>query len=99
MKIFKFNKPSKFLQGKNGRNRAAFKSIRRAGFTPAEARRMLIAGNNIRIRQLARGADVTAPTIYAACYGKRQNPTGQAILAAALHIPIAELFPEVDKNG
>ena len=69
------------------------------GFTHAEARRMLIAGNNVNVARLAMGADVTAPTIYAACYGKRRNPTGQAILAKALKIPVAELFPEEERNG
>jgi len=96
--IFKRNKPLFFLQGKR-RNQKAFKQLCEIGFTPAEARRMLIAGNNIRVKHLARNANITAPTIYAACYGTRNNATGQAILAKALDIPITELFPEEERNG
>ncbi len=93
MKFFR-NKLSRILQGPKTRNHKAFSALCDIGFTPPQARRMLIAGNNIRVKRLARGAKVTAPTIYAAAYGKRHNPDGQAILSDALGIPVKELFPD-----
>ena len=94
MKLFTRNRLSKILQGQKNRNHKAFSALCDIGFTPPQARRMLIAGNNIRVKHLAQGAKVTAPTIYAAAYGKRQNPDGQAILADALGIPVKALFPD-----
>lgn len=94
MKLFIRNKLSKILQEQKNRNHKAFKALCYIGFTPKQARRMLITGNDIRVNRLARGAPVTAPTIYAAAYGKRKNPDGQAILSDALHIPVEDLFPE-----
>lgn len=94
MKLFR-NRLSKILQQKSkNRNQNAFDAMVQVGFTPAQARRALIAANAINVRKLADGAAVTAPTIYAACYGRRNNSHGKAILAEALDIPIAELFPE-----
>lgn len=94
MRFFTRNRLSKILQEQKNRNHKAFNILCQIGFAPREARRMLIVGNNIRINRLAHGAPVTAPTIYAAAYGKRQNPDGQAILSSALDIPVKELFPE-----
>jgi rhodanese-related sulfurtransferase len=94
------NRLSKILQEKRfgNRNRTAFRVLTEIGFEPAEARRMLIAGNQIRVRGLAKDADVTAPTIYAAVYGRRNNTQGKEILSNALNVPVPELFPEQD-NG
>ena len=95
-----FNRLSNILQDKKdrGRNLAAFKALIEVGFSPAEARRMLLAGNAIRVKHLAKTAEVTAPTIYAACYGKRNNSLGKEAIAKALDIPIPDLFPEM-QNG
>lgn len=78
------------------RNKAAFEALCQIGFSSAQARRMLIAGNNLRVKRLAETAPVTAPTIYAAAYGRRNNKLGQAALASALGMEIQDLFPEIE---
>lgn len=94
------NRLSKILQEKreSGRNRAAFRALTEIGFSPADSRRALIAANRIRVRRLAKDADVTAPTIYAACYGRRNNSGGKLVLSKALDIPVPELFPEMGSD-
>ena len=92
-----FNRLSKKKhKATQNRNKAAFEALCKIGFSCAEARRMLIAGNNLRIKRLAEAAPVTAPTIYAAAYGKRNNADGQAALAGALGMDIQDLFPEME---
>lgn len=98
MRLFTRNKPSRILQLKN-RNHRAFYDLCRRGFTPAEVRRGLITMNKINIASLANGKNIKVDSVYAACSGKRKNATAQAILAKALNIPTAELFPEDDTNG
>jgi len=94
---------SRLLQGKNttyeGRNLIGFRALCQAGFTPGEARRALVAANKIKVKHLAlaslaRGEDITAPTIYAAIYGIRPNKRGREIISQALQIPLKDLFPE-----
>jgi len=99
MKLFTRNKLSRILQGQKRKNHKAFAALCEIGFDPPAVRRMLIAGNNIRVKHLARGAEVTAPTIYQVCYGKRHNKTGQAILSQALSIPVQTLFPDTYKEN
>jgi DNA-binding XRE family transcriptional regulator len=98
MRLFR-NRLSNILQqktnGRNGRNLTAFRALMEIGFSPAQARRGLIAACGINVRRLAETADVTAPTIYAACYGKRNNMGGKAALSRALEIPVEDLFPEL----
>jgi hypothetical protein len=78
----------------DSRNLAGFNALVEVGFSPADARRALIAANKIRVKRLAQETSVTAPTIFAACYGKRKNPTGMAAISKALNIPVQALFPE-----
>lgn len=95
-----FSRLSKKKQQNNkNRNKAAFDALCQIGFTCAEARRMLIAGNNLRVKRLAETAPVTAPTIFAAVYGKRNNADGQAVLAGALGMDIQDLFPEMEHGS
>lgn len=95
VRLFRRSKPSRILQ-QNNRNVTAFRTLLGCGFSPAQARKMLIAGNNIYVNRLAAGVDVSAATIHRAILGSQRNLKGQAIIAAALHIPIEELFPEQD---
>jgi hypothetical protein len=99
MKLFR-NILSTILQQKtNGRNLTAFRALVEIGFTPAQARRGLLAACGINVRRLADTADVTAPTIYAACYGKRNNMGGKVALSRALNVPVPDLFPELPNNN
>ena len=80
------------------RNKAAFEALCDAGFSQGDARRALIAGNRLRIKKLAETALVSAPTIYAAAYGRRNNRDGQAALAKAFDMEVHELFPEINQH-
>jgi len=91
--LFRRLSKKKFFRHQN-RNKTTFDTLRHLGWSAGMARRMLIVGNEIRVKKLAETAPVTAPTIYAAAYGKRANADGQAILAKALGMEIADLFPE-----
>jgi len=46
------------------------------------------------VSDLAKGKEVTAPTIYAVAYGTRKNQHGRDILSKALSMDVKELFPE-----
>lgn len=87
---------SRFIQKENpnNRNRAAFLCLRELGFSLPAVRGGLIKMNGITVAHLAKDKDITAPSIYAAAYGIRQNMTGRAILAEALGIDVKELFPD-----
>jgi len=87
---------SNFLQKKKpgNRNRAAFMCLRDLGFSLPAVRGGLIKINNIKVSDLAKGKEVTAPTIYAVAYGTRKNQHGRDILSKALSMDVKELFPE-----
>ena len=80
------------------RNQAAFDYLRAVGFSAPEVRGCLIALNKLNVAEIARNSDVTAPTIYAAAYGKRKNARGREILSQHLGLPVPYLFPEDGGN-
>ena len=75
------------------RNINAFHYLVSAGFSYAEVRGFLIKLNNLNVAKIASNSDITAPTIYAAAYGKRFNKRAKEILAEHLGMPAATLFP------
>ena len=78
------------------RNLAAFQALRDCGFSLPEIRGALLKLARINVAEVARNSDITAPTIYAAAYGKRANQRGRELVAQHLGLPISVLFPEDD---
>jgi len=80
------------------RNLAAFEALRDCGFSLPEIRGALLKLARVNVAEVARNSDVTAPTIYAAAYGKRANQRGRELVAEHLGLPVSVLFPG-DNNG
>jgi len=101
MQLLNYIKLSRFIQIKKDRhrNRAAFNCLRELGFSLPEIRAALIKVNNINVSALARGAEITAPTIHAVAYGTRRNAEGRKVLSGALYMDVKELFPDEEQEA
>ena len=94
MGIFKNSRVKKIIQGQS-RNQAALAFLVRVGFGLPEVRASLVRLNRINVSSLARnGRGVTVPSLYAAISGERRNRAAREVLAEALKVPVAELFPD-----